>query len=189
MVDPANITQYDRTDAELEEFLLFCCAVAGKTARQIASALDRFLSEADGPPFSHVRYLALTGQLEARIASSKLGQHYKLTRCFRELVSAGLDLRECTAQDLESIYGIGPKTSRFFILHSRQNQRIAVLDTHILKWLRRLGHETPTATPTGRKYAQIERVFLEEADKRNMNPADLDLSIWRQYSRSAQHES
>jgi hypothetical protein len=31
-VDPYNITKYNRTEAELECFLLFCIVVAGKTA-------------------------------------------------------------------------------------------------------------------------------------------------------------
>lgn len=43
MIDPKNITNFDRTDNELEEFALFAIAVAGKSAKTIAPALDRTL--------------------------------------------------------------------------------------------------------------------------------------------------
>lgn len=33
------------------------------------------------------------------------------------------------------------KTSRFFLLHSRENIKVAVLDTHIIKWLSHIGYE------------------------------------------------
>jgi hypothetical protein len=41
-VDPYNITKYNRTEAELECFLLFCIVVAGKTAYIQARKLDEF---------------------------------------------------------------------------------------------------------------------------------------------------
>jgi len=43
MIDPINFTRYDLSDSDLEEVILFCCAVAGKNALTTAKALDKFL--------------------------------------------------------------------------------------------------------------------------------------------------
>ena len=95
-----------------------------------------------------------------------------------------IDLETCTAEDLEAIPGIGQKTSRFFITHSRPNQNYAILDTHILAWLKSLGYnDIPKSTPAGKRYQEIEQLFLFEAKKRNVSAADLDLQIWKERSK------
>jgi thermostable 8-oxoguanine DNA glycosylase len=76
------------------------------------------------------------------------------------------------------IHGIGPKTSRFFILWTRPHERYAALDVHILRWLRGLGHNAPRSTPNGRKYGELEKIFLSEADKRGLSPGELDAQVW-----------
>ena len=43
MIDPYNITNYNRTEAELQELLMFCILVAGKTAYIQAGKLEQFL--------------------------------------------------------------------------------------------------------------------------------------------------
>ena len=43
MINPYQITNYDRSSSELEEFLLFCIVVAGKTAYIQAQKLEDFL--------------------------------------------------------------------------------------------------------------------------------------------------
>jgi len=43
MIDPYNITKYNRTDWELEEFALFCILVTGKRADYIAKQLYKML--------------------------------------------------------------------------------------------------------------------------------------------------
>ena len=43
MVNPYDITNYNRTQNELQEFLLFTIVVAGKTAYIQAQKLDQFL--------------------------------------------------------------------------------------------------------------------------------------------------
>ena len=42
-IDPYNITNYSRTEEELQLFLLFCIVVAGKTAYIQAEKLEQFL--------------------------------------------------------------------------------------------------------------------------------------------------
>lgn len=177
MIDPKNITDYNRTEAQLQEFLLFCIVVAGKNAAQQAVRLDKFI--AGVKPFERVRALARYGSLEWALRLVKLGQYTRIARAFTH--AAQLNPATCSLDQLEAISGIGPKTSRFFLLHSRPNMRYAVLDTHILKYMRKEhGIYTPKSTPTGKHYAELERRFLAICGNRNV--ADFDLEIWRKYS-------
>lgn len=187
MVDPWNITDYNRSVAELEELLLFCVSVAGKSAGVTAAALDEFLAgHAGRSPFDKIKRLINDGALSAAIKASRLGKHTRLTRAFAELVEAGLDLTACTCEQLEAIHGIGPKTSRFFIVHTRQGEQLAVLDTHILRYMKSLSYDNiPASTPTGKRYLQIERDFIALAERQGRDIAEFDLWIWRQYARAA----
>jgi len=172
------ITNFQRSPEELEAFLLFSMAVAGKPARVIEPTIERFLGRTS-KPFAYLRRLDRADRLIERLHSARLGKYGILTQGYRQLVWGGFDLKTVTVEDLENIYGIGPKTSRFFIMHSRRNQRMAVLDRHILAWLRDLGYDTPKDTPgAGPRYKYWEQVFLKECRKRHMSPARLDYQIW-----------
>jgi thermostable 8-oxoguanine DNA glycosylase len=112
----------------------------------------------------------------------KLGQYKRLLIAFLGIVRFKGNLKNVTVDDLESIKGIGSKTARFFVLHSRPKVRHAVLDTHILKWMGALGINVPKATPPKKKYKELEEKFLALADERKMSVADLDLHIWKTYA-------
>lgn len=180
LIDPHSITDYDRSDEDLEAFWLFCVLVAGKNSRVQAQKLANFLKPAEVVGISPFRYIQLREHkyLDDDIRAEKLGQYKRIHRCFIE--SLTLDLRTCTVEDLESVYGVGPKTARFFLLHSRQDQRLAVIDTHILKWMREvLGIDAPKSTPTQlSKYHELEDQYLEYCDQHGLSPAELDLQIW-----------
>lgn len=187
MIDPANITNFSRTKEELEEFLLFGLCVAGKTASIQAKKLDQFLSllrqfymwdKADDVKLSP--FELLSGSKEADVLACMkevgLGQYHKLLQGFED--ARHLDVFTCTLEDLEKCYGVGPKTSRFFLLHSRPNQKIACLDTHVLKYLKSEGFPAPKVNPSKKLYPILEKAFLFLARENNMTPADFDLNIW-----------
>jgi len=178
MIDPNQVTNFNRTIPELQEFVLFCAVVAGKSAHQQARKLEWFLEIGEGSPFEKIVQI----DLMQRLKESKLGQYNRLYTIFKQIVC--VDLENCTAEQLEAIPGIGQKTSRFFITHSRPNQNYAILDTHILAWLKSLGYnDIPKSTPSGKRYQEIEQLFLFEAKQRNMSAADLDLQIWKERSK------
>jgi len=184
MIDPQKITDYSRTDDELEELLLFAAAVTGKTAVVIARQLDNFLKygPAGKSPFEKVRWMVKNGKLDFYLRNSSIGQYTRLNKAYRQIVK--LNPRTCTVDELEEVHGIGPKTARFFLLHSRRNQRIAALDTHMMHYLRDKGYTKLNNTPSSRKaYAELETVFIAEADKSGKSIADFDLSIWNKYSK------
>lgn len=190
MIDPSKITNFNRTEAELEEFLLFCILVAGKNSKVAAKKLDVFLdSTGRSPnvsPFDYLWYLFGNNWVQLRNAmrAHKLGQYNRIERAFRGVLMFQGKLKHISVANLESVYGIGPKTARFFLLHTKPNQKVAVLDTHILKWLRAQGYNAPKVTPpAGLQYQKWEHCFLTEAQKLNMSPANLDLTIWNSYAK------
>ncbi len=179
MIDPRQITKFSRTDYELQEFLLFCVAVAGKSSEIQSRKLDIFLAPHTHLPFERIKSLVAQGNFMDVLMQSKLGQYRRIGKAYVNLAHSGLDLRTCTIEELEKIEGIGPKTSRFFMLHSRPNQELAVLDTHILSWLRTRGWKAPKATPSQPIYGKLEVAFLMECIWSGLTPAALDLSIWK----------
>jgi len=141
MIDPFNITNYAMTQHQLEEFLLAAMAVAGKSARTMFPKVDEFIYKypniKDGmTPFEVLRDMVAKNILEQELKRVKMGKYNVLIKGYTDISKSNLDVFKCSLNDLEKISGIGMKTSRFFLLHTRENQDIAVLDTHILKYLK-----------------------------------------------------
>ena len=194
MIDPNNITELDASRFRLEEQLLFWICVAGKKASTISARLEilfksickywEFPEEAG--PFNVIRgYLALknTHQLAKLMKECGIGCYNLKAESWTDLVSRDIDLKTCSVADLEDIKGIGPKTARCFIMHTRKDAQVAGLDTHVLKFLRALGYDVPKQTPpSGKRYQEVEQMFLELCEQSGRTPAVLDLLVWRVYS-------
>ena len=195
MIDPTKMTEYKASKARLEEICLFSVLVPANNAMATAKGLDKFLKELGWGalpigPFKAIR-LWVSGQtkemafvtIAGRLKMAGIGKFTRKGRAVTELAFSKLDLQTCTCEDLEKIYNIGEKTSRFFVLHTRKDANVAVLDTHILHWLRDVGHENiPKSSPSGKKYQEVDQLFLHECKGRNISPAKLDLAIWNYYS-------
>lgn len=177
MIDPTKPTNFNRTKAELQEWLLFCVVVAGKSSFQQAKKLDDFLKlEPEGTPFEKIQAMDLRGELSHNLREVKMGQYLRIYRVFRALMWENVNtLSLCV---LESIKGIGPKTARFFFLHSYPNLQMAVLDTHILAWMKEQGYDVPKSTPSRNRYKKIELWFLNICKDQGISPAELDAQIW-----------
>lgn len=186
MIDPTKITNYNRTTHELQELLLFCIAVAGKNATTTAKNLEKLLSycyrmSQNKEPFAAVRYVHDNFDLPTQMRIYGFGCWKLKSRGIAAAAASDLDLRTCSIEDLEALPGVGQKTARFFILHSRRNAKVACLDTHILKWMAYFTGfpNVPTQSPSSRsQYLLWEKVFLEIAEAMKTSPADLDLKIW-----------
>ena len=188
-INPKKITDFNRTKADLELFAVFAVCVAGKKAQQTADKVNDNFRDVATPtkqltPFEAIKNLVNIKVFVAYLKTAKMGQYRRIYRALRDLAEYGIDLKTCSDEELEAIHGIGPKTSRFIIMHSRPNQRLATLDTHILRWMRDQGIETPKATPQRKKlYKELEQKFLTLCDKCAILPSQLDLKIWKQYSK------
>ena len=200
MIDPYKITNYNRTENELQEFLLFCIVVAGKTAYIQAGKLEQFLKSINTrlmmpehiSPFQIIKSAEQHGILMQEIEKAKLGQYKKIFAGFKFISDNKPNLYNTTTEQLELIPGVGMKSSRFFLLHSSNEykDRIAILDTHILKFIKEnIDDRAPKSTPTIKvTYKYWEDVFLYWCELNNKNVADFDLEVWKSYARVAKND-
>lgn len=186
MIDPSKITNYNLNKDELEEVLLFWVCAAGKNGTTAARLVDELLEKVDGfnkGPFNSIKTLD-KDELVNILKSVGIGCYNHKARTMLELTNSKLNLKTCTAEELESIYGIGMKTSRCFIIHSRQDAQYAGLDTHMLKHLREEGiKDVPKSTPTSRKqYERLEKEVLKLVNSAGVGPSEYDLKVWNKYA-------
>lgn len=188
-------------DRSLQDFFVFSVCVAGHSAKATHAAVERFLSEIycyndqysdydhdERDCFSeihfYVRHNGVDGLAEL-LKSSGIGCYRLRARTLADVVNVyiytGLDLRTVAAARLEEFVGIGPKTARFFMLYSRPwVEDIAVLDVHILRWMKEQGYNVPASTPSGKRYAELEKQFIAEAQQRGVHVRDFDFALWKQ---------
>ena len=182
MVDLTKVTNFKRTESELQEFWLVAICVAGKNGPVQAAKVHNFLKGKTGrTPFGKIQKMIDEGKLLERLQLVKMGQYKRIERAFRESLS--LNLKKSALEDLLQIPGVGNKTSRFFLLHSRADCEYAVLDTHILRYLRDVCglKNIPKSTPINHKhYLAIEAVARDaiRAKFPKHSMAEADLKIW-----------
>lgn len=181
MIDPSNITNYYRNRVQLEEFLLFTIIVAGKRATVQAQKLEEFLKPGIWP-FSFIRCLVKDGGLRRHLEHCGIGQYDRIEKSFTAVAHADINLRTVGWVSLATFHGIGLKTAKFFLLHSRPGERHAVLDTHVLRELRRLypRRRVPESTPgKPEEYFRLEKLWLDHLEKKGCTDyAAADLAVW-----------
>ena len=186
IINPTKITDFNRSIESLQEFWLFCIFVAGKNSDIAASKLRELsdvLPDGNESLFDKLKKLSAT-DITDYLVKAKVGQYGRITNAILDTLM--IDIDTASLEDLLNIRGVGPKTARFFLLHSRKDCSHAVLDTHILKWLSRLGYsDVPKATPqVSRIYSHREKIFVDRARKMwpNLSIAEIDLLIWSEVS-------
>lgn len=190
MINPAEVTNYNRTQSELQEFLLFCINVAGKKSSIEAPKLEVFIQRAkditkESTPFNCIKKLIKLVRLQEIMHWAKLSPYKQRYNSYVDAVKLG-DLQTVTLNRLLQVPGIGLKTARFFLSHSREDFDEPMLDTHILQFLRDNGYKgAPKSTPSNlgvyNYYANIFKMFARVSGK---SVTDLDLEIWKRYSKT-----
>lgn len=191
MINLDEPTNFNRLRGELEEFLMAAVCVAGKSAHVQARRLHRFLYEPEfaqeavaRTPFDKVRAMIRHRRLHKSLVRVGMGKYQLISASFRKMVESDLDLWACPWQRLTEIPGIKTKTAKFFVLHSRPDQRLAVLDTHMHKKLKAVGYDPPPFPPTNPfMYSFWQDVVLRLADAAGASPAAYDLASWREFRR------
>jgi endonuclease III len=187
MVDPDDITNFGRTQWELEEVLVFWICVAGKTAATISKAVENVRRHLNGgrraprPGYFELLRRVPPEKLPEILKSHGIGCYNLKAKGLAALARSGLDLKTCTYQDLRRIPGCGRKTAKCFLIHSRKESQDAGLDTHVMKALRRRGfRDVPVATPGSEKqYAYWERIVLGLTREEGKTVAGWDLDEWK----------
>lgn len=182
MIDP---TCLQRPMPNASEFALFACCVQGKSAKiqadkfnEILEILYEMLPTYEDRPFACIRALT-NDELEDLLAAVKIGQYKRIVQAWRGLSDKYKDDSTFTVAELENCFGIGPKTSRFIVGYC-YNIPVAILDCHILNFLRSQGiPNVPKNTPQDRsQYALLETALLNIAREKNVHPLELDTQLW-----------
>ena len=214
MIDPTNMTEYGASKHRLEEIILFSLLAANNNAVTAAKGLDRLLNQLREElriirttgPFLLIRtwfrcqkgmdlwpkgitehdFDLMSKLIGKRLKACGIGKYTRKGRGLVELVHKRLNLRTCSQTDLETVYNIGFKTSRFFILHTRPEANTVdnvALDTHMMSYLQDKGHDVPDNTPgTEKEYKRAAKLFFNHAKESGRSLADFDLMIWNEYS-------
>jgi hypothetical protein len=127
-----KIKKFDRTERELQEFLLFCIFTSGrigKKSSEISRKLDLFLNDKSNKknirPFDWIELIASIKSnhgmdyLYLFLVEYGLLSNKRTLKCLREVTRLRKKLKEVTENDLESIHGIGKVTASFFITNTR----------------------------------------------------------------------
>lgn len=183
-VDPIKFTNFALDTNGLEEYILFSIGVAGKPALTISRLLEELLTKKESEsPFESIKQFKSEKKLCSIMKKVGFGCYTLKSRGFWWIANSGIDLANCTVDELEECPGIGMKTSRFFVMHTRDDEcNVACLDTHILKYMRDQGYEDiPKQTPARRRYLEIQEDFLNICRSKDVHPAVFDLQIWNEY--------
>tara|TARA_B100001094_G_scaffold180185_1_gene174497 strand:+ start:396 stop:977 length:582 start_codon:yes stop_codon:yes gene_type:complete len=174
---------------EKEYFLIFSIIVAGRNAKMALEKAWRLLEFTWGEetPFDLIKHYIDHNTLTQKLKSLKIGQYTRIEKALKDIIN--LNVETCTLDDLLACHGVGNKTARFFLLNTRKDAEYAVLDTHILKWLRSIfGNwmSVPKSTPTsGSRYALWEYKAIQAMKKEypERTLAQADFEIWKTFAK------
>ena len=174
---------------EKEYFLIFSVIVAGRNAKMAVEKTWRLLEFTWGEetPFDLIKHYIDHNTLTQKLKSLKIGQYTRIEKALKDIIN--LNVETCSLEDLLACHGVGNKTARFFLLNTRKDAEYAVLDTHVLKWLKSLfGNwmSVPKSTPTsGYRYALWEYKAIQAMKKEypERTLAQADFEIWKTFAK------
>ena len=182
MIDPMNLK-----GCSPEELAMFAVCVHGKNAKVQAEKFNDILealqaTNSDLRPLSIWMTMDDTEQMDL-LKQYRLGQYSKVAKAWNHLTAVTPPF---TVENLMKVPGIGPKTARFITVYGGTDTERAILDVHVIRWLRKQKlWPYPRAPKNASEYAQGERIFLAQARKLGMTPAELDTKIWQAFQRGA----
>lgn len=173
-VSPERLTNFNRNQSELEQLIIFSVAVAGKTANTTAKAIERFFDggilDYAAPSHWLTAWLARGDEFVLdKLKAARIGNYNRLLKFFKEFVADTPTLKTLNVEALRKFHGISYKTAKMIVLHSKPAERHAVIDTHVLKFLRDVigVKNVPKASPSSfRRYEMLEDTFLHWIDER-----------------------
>lgn len=132
---------------------------------------DQVLAHMDGVRFNEKKSAYI---VEAR------DRLYEIYSKIMELKEHPHQLRDWLA---ENVKGYGYKESTHFLRNIGLGGDLAMFDVHILRAMVEAGLIKPNSKEaegglTGKKYKELEQIFLAWAKKLGLKPAELDIALW-----------
>ena len=126
-----KIKKYNRSEKELEEFLIFSILTSGKLnkkSKELFQKLNGFLKEDKNKnPFKLIQKLSSIksrfglNYLYEYLKGHDLPRNQKVLTSLCEVLKYKNKLKKVTSKDLKDVYGIGEGISSFFISNTRKN--------------------------------------------------------------------
>jgi len=176
-----DMYNWANTREKRELVLLFSIMAAGKSADRTSDALNYMMHTLPGDtPFRKIRDMVKRQDAMEKLKTFRIGQHNRILKALKVIIDFDVEAT-VDPEKLREIPGIGLKTSRFVALVYDRTRKVAVLDTHVLKFLRaRMNIDAPTGTPTSLKvYERLSKPIIRLAELTGVTCGDLDLVLWR----------
>jgi len=99
---------------------------------------------------------------------------------FKGILSQCCDSRVARKKVMEKTVGIGPKQASLFLRNIGFSDDLAILDTHILRYMfiLKLNSQSIRNVPRINDYEMVERKLMHYAFQMNHKLANLDMAIW-----------
>ena len=192
MINPTEVTNFNRNQEQTEQFALFAILVAGKNSdvasRKLLEICEEVYEETGRRDILSwiIQTYESRFKIQDFIKSYNVGQHTRIAKHIEKMrfeIKNNI-LLKLPVEELEK--KMGPKTARFFMLHSIKDCECIPLDTHILSWMRDNGADVPSVTPKpGKRYREIEEECLamfKELLPEWKSVAEKDLMVWMKQS-------
>jgi len=99
---------------------------------------------------------------------------------FKGILSQCYDARVARKKVMERTVGIGPKQASLFLRNIGFSDNLAILDTHVLRYMfiLKLTSQSIRNVPRINDYEKVERKLVNYAFQMNHKLANLDMAIW-----------
>jgi N-glycosylase/DNA lyase len=119
-------------------------------------------------------------QSKARQLRRAVAAIYGSGGSIRALLREARDSRQARSQLVGVLPGIGPKQASLFLRNVGYADDLAVLDTHVMRYLSWTEALSASELHVGSliRYERVEQVFRRHADETGARLSDLDVGVW-----------
>ena len=156
--------------------LMFCLQTAQSSAKNARKTVEKLKEK--NMLFTASESDILNAMEGVRFADRKAGYLCRARAKLPEIKSRlGSDPKELRIWLMDNIDGMGPKLASHF-LRNIGIFGFAIIDVHVLNFLRRNGLIGEVKTLNFTRYLEIEKAFLKLADDLKIPPQELDIAVW-----------
>ena len=170
--DFKNLSQAE----QFKEFL-FCLLTPQSNAQKCWSAVEE-ISKLKNPNYNAVHEILKTRTRFHKTKTSRILNAFQIWQKIKDELKKE-DIREIRNFLVEKVNGYGLKEASHFLRNiGKSNNKIAILDRHILRNLFILNLILEAKIKSKKNYLEIEKIFPNYSEKINIPADELDLLWW-----------